>query len=650
MSTSKPAYIIAGAIAVLFAAALLSYGFNEYSMWYDEINMATMARDFNLLSPDTYTDQGHHPPLYGHPPLYFMLGHGWIALVGMSDLSLRAFSWLVMLIGVAAIYRLGVDVTGKLVGGVIAVLLFGSMGYVRYHIHQTHNYALFLTVSMLLLLVVIRWWKHPNQAGYSIGVIVATSGALYTHYYGLFFVLALSFYALFHLPRHFKAATRWFVLQIVAGVSYLPWIPVILTIGQQRVFSSEMVEGIPTGNPTNWEALVQAFGGLLSDLVWLYGLMILISVGGLMLFRQSASGKSHTRQNSLILASFVFFGLLLALIANLQYQTFHARRVIVVLPALAILLSIGLARLPRGVAWPITLSTVVIAFASGWSDDLPGNWYYRQAIEAVHEQVEPGDFVLIQFSDDPFVARSLAYYASQLLSPDTITITLGEHALGNEESRADFVDRVAINYIWPRDRFWVIHSTVPELGYTDTDWVALASGRNFVATEHYSAGWLQAILFEAPPVARGAAVSSAALDPIPLPQHFGDMIILLDYGISSNQAVVGDTVSLILDWQAACLIQHEFAVYVHMIDNNGVIVAQADDTPRHAGRLLPTVFWPINAPIYDRHDLLIPPGTQQGTYVLRIGLYERATSQRLIVTPGAGQLSDGLDLATIVVE
>ena len=60
-------------------------------------------------------------------------------------------------------------------------------------------------------------------------------------------------------------------------------------------------------------------------------------------------------------------------------------------------------------------------------------------------------------------------------------------------------------------------------------------------------------------------------------------------------------------------------MFVHVLDQNGQIVAQSDLQP--GGGYAPTSSWPIGQPIADRHGVVLPPTLTPGTYQIVSGLY-----------------------------
>ena len=123
--------------------------------------------------------------------------------------------------------------------------------------------------------------------------------------------------------------------------------------------------------------------------------------------------------------------------------------------------------------------------------------------------------------------------------------------------------------------------------------------------------------FELPPVQRKL---SAVL---------GDAIRL--HGLDYVRA--GGVLTVTLVWQALTAPGSSEQVFVHLVGPDGTIVAQSDAV--QAGGYA-TTSWAVGEVIVDRHVLVLPPNLSLGEYVLRVGMYDPATGQRLVATGADG--------------
>ena len=107
----------------------------------------------------------------------------------------------------------------------------------------------------------------------------------------------------------------------------------------------------------------------------------------------------------------------------------------------------------------------------------------------------------------------------------------------------------------------------------------------------------------------------------------------------------GDILQLALFWHTDASIDQRYKVFLHLLDENGQLVAQRDSEP--GSTLKPTTIWQPGEPITDNHGLLIPSDLPPGSYTLTLGLYDIADPNiRLPIQTENGQL-DALTLQTI---
>ena len=131
------------------------------------------------------------------------------------------------------------------------------------------------------------------------------------------------------------------------------------------------------------------------------------------------------------------------------------------------------------------------------------------------------------------------------------------------------------------------------------------------------------------------------------PQHPLDLTLegghrLLGYDLIAGEGP-GSPVNLVLYWAPAGATDLRYSTFVHLLDPDGVILAQSDGEP--AAGQLPTTAWITGEIVADPHSLAIPPDASPGTYRLAVGLYHPATGQRLpFVDANGAVISDNVTL------
>ncbi len=109
---------------------------------------------------------------------------------------------------------------------------------------------------------------------------------------------------------------------------------------------------------------------------------------------------------------------------------------------------------------------------------------------------------------------------------------------------------------------------------------------------------------------------------------------LLGYDLIPTTLKPGESLNVVLDWQALRAIAQDYTVFVHMLDEQGQIRAQQDGPPAE-GRF-PTSSWFPGERIRDEHQILLGRDVAPGVYRLTVGLYHWPSGGRLPLFDGAG--------------
>jgi 4-amino-4-deoxy-L-arabinose transferase-like glycosyltransferase len=117
--------------------------------------------------------------------------------------------------------------------------------------------------------------------------------------------------------------------------------------------------------------------------------------------------------------------------------------------------------------------------------------------------------------------------------------------------------------------------------------------------------------------------------------RFGPALALADFSLSPEEPGPGEELTLTLTWRADAAPGQDMTIFVHLLDQDGNLIAQHDGPPREG--LMPTLAWQAGDVIDDPHLLMLPPDSPPGQYTLRIGVYESATKERLAVIDANGQ-------------
>jgi len=134
----------------------------------------------------------------------------------------------------------------------------------------------------------------------------------------------------------------------------------------------------------------------------------------------------------------------------------------------------------------------------------------------------------------------------------------------------------------------------------------------------------------------------------PFHATFRDAVSLVGFGLS-RELQPGETLPVDLCWQATASSSADYTVFVHLLNEEGHLVAQADGQPL-GGRYLLSI-WEPGESVPDRHLIQLPADVSSGSYRLQVGFYDWMTGVRLpaLSSQGTRQPDDSLPLTTVEV-
>jgi len=119
----------------------------------------------------------------------------------------------------------------------------------------------------------------------------------------------------------------------------------------------------------------------------------------------------------------------------------------------------------------------------------------------------------------------------------------------------------------------------------------------------------------------------------------GEQVALLGYDLSRAEVAPGSTLRLTLYWQARSQITTSYTVFTHIVDTTGRLWGQHDGLPD--GGRNPTHRWVPGEIVVDRHEIPVDREAAPGEYLLRVGMYDLRTGERLPVRDAAGRRLEG---------
>ncbi|MBN2471559.1 MAG: glycosyltransferase family 39 protein [Anaerolineae bacterium] len=335
--TTRIRFLIITVFLLLVAAGLRTWQLDTQSLWFDEgfsWHAATQPTLAAVLDGDPT-----------NPPLYYLLLHIWIRLVGDSEFSLRALSLMqgvVLLAGLGALAR-------RWFGSRTALTAIGLGAFTPLLWWAAQEARMYNTLALGVLLLAAGYLdllRHPDRRQSWAALAAGELITLYAHNTGIVVLGAINLvFALgwaLELRRgspDWRLLGRWVISQIVvAGL----WLPELLARFRNLGSANAALRTPPDLSPQllwqSWQAVWASSWEMVLDnppvLQISAGLMLALLLIGLAALRRPAGRRLWG-----LLAA--LYGILLAALVVLGVN-FHARYLVFLAPVLVIILAAGL--------------------------------------------------------------------------------------------------------------------------------------------------------------------------------------------------------------------------------------------------------------------------------------------------------------------
>ncbi len=208
------------AVTLLGFALRLTF-LDRQSLWYDEaFSLAVAQADWPIFWAALLSDGVH-------PPGYYLLLRGSLALFGQSEFALRFPSVLAATLGVPLIYRLGCILGGQR-WGMAAGLLLALNPYSLWYAQEARMYSLLLCLSIAGGYAFWRLVVRPELSRWLwLTLVLALGFAI--HYFAFVLSLVQFIYLVASLRWTHRVLRWWATAQVAAFVPFLPWAIAVAT-------------------------------------------------------------------------------------------------------------------------------------------------------------------------------------------------------------------------------------------------------------------------------------------------------------------------------------------------------------------------------------------------------------------------------------
>jgi uncharacterized membrane protein len=407
-------------LIILVAVALRLPYSGTPSLWFDEaVSYLTASLPLRDILGNVVKDP--------HPPFYYLLLHGWLALVPDGDAWFRLLGTGCDLLLIPTVYGLGRRLLPGRRPALVAAAFVAISPFHVFYAHELRMYSLLMLLTSLAALLYLRArqseeprpqtgtsspeTRRTQWARWAAFTVVALL-AIYTHLFTIFVLVAIGLHALIH-RRDKRALRRTVVAGLVLGLLFLPWLGVLAGESQYDLGSLRPLAQARPGELTALKLITVPtfllFG--FSDRLWYSGLALFLSLATIMFLlmdvRRSRESRGFGRLLLPALIVTCVIGIPVAVHAVRPF--FLPERTMA--PAVPFtFLGLAWATTRRDTPLPYLVAAVAAAMGLGtvlYLADGPQKPPYREAIRFVAERQEPGD-VILHTSDGSYLP-SLRY-------------------------------------------------------------------------------------------------------------------------------------------------------------------------------------------------------------------------------------------------
>lgn len=342
-----------------------------------------------------------------HPPLFYMLLHGLVALTGSNALMwTRGFSALLGVVNVGLgiwLVRMVSTPRAAITAGWLLALLPIAVRYSQ----DVRMYALMGAELTGATLALVYWVLKPQKNSYLVIYVLLMASGLYTHYFSIFCALSHWLYLLLiRLPAYGKhrgiESPRWWLANVMIALLYLPWLSSVLT--QLGTFGVGWIQPVSSYSLPSaiWKFLIVNDGRGCNVLVYWLVPIVYVAIGSAVLWQD----RSQYAVQMLIVIS-GFLTVLVVFLFSFYIPVFVERYLFFSAVMMPLLLAIALDKLRN--RWVFVMALCVLSAIEG----LGLSHVYSQQ----HTMNNP-----YRMADDR-LAELMAYFNVESMSGDVLVVS-----------------------------------------------------------------------------------------------------------------------------------------------------------------------------------------------------------------------------------
>ncbi|MBI2405899.1 glycosyltransferase family 39 protein [Candidatus Microgenomates bacterium] len=308
------------------------------------------------------------------PPGYYFLEHFWLQVFGTSEVAIRSLSFVLFLVTVLFVYKIGEFVWDKKTGLVAAMLTFLNPFLFIYAFEGRMYMIMTAGVTASMYFFLTRNW---------VLYIIATTIALYSHHFAIFAVFVQGiWWAREFVWGNRKIAASCFKSFLMVGLLYLPWVYPLYS--QTRMVGAGFWLGKPTLQDA-WE-LIRKFLSEASPHKFATPALYLFWVT--LLFRRWGEKKESTL---FFLAWFLVPIALTYLISQPFQSIFFDRYMLYTIPGAMLVLASNRRRVGKAL---LVIAAALLFIVNWFYFTHPTKRPFRELAQYVKQTQKPGDFLV----------------------------------------------------------------------------------------------------------------------------------------------------------------------------------------------------------------------------------------------------------------
>ena len=408
-------------IILLAGTVLRFYQIDEWSIWVDE-SWSMKFADLSFI--DYFTGE------YGdvHPPFYYILLKWWMLVFGNSEIAIRSLSAVSGCLSIVIIYIVGRLLFNRNTGLVSAFILALAV----FHIQYSQNARMYELLSLLAILSYYFLIKLTVKTDIRIstGYVIFTILLIYTHFAGLFLVIAQNVYVFSRLFVQKKVIEiklkTWLFLQLVVAILYLPWLYYLM--GTISGIQKNVAFDNPAPNLHDVLTTFSIYAGS-NKLLLLFALMLPLSVfsvnriaGSINLRNFESSLRDYRWLISLndvsrvwMLMTWLLIPIIIPwFISQFSANIYYERTLIASSLAFYLLVACAIASIKNNFVKSIVIVAIILlsvhALKSYYNTDV-NREPWRDVAGYIDANAKPGDMVIFHTPERGAVSQCFGYYS-----------------------------------------------------------------------------------------------------------------------------------------------------------------------------------------------------------------------------------------------